>query len=241
MHISTSDSRSGGQTGVSRTMGKAKKAKRAAWKWKKAPPWGTAAARSDVGTIERWGQKIGVERIDEANRIRRETFAMLAIRDRTVDGGGRVVGEGAVDECEHLALDVLRKAGILDDPAEPRRAKWRCDAGIELLRLCVDGKVMSRSTAAWRAVGGGGGGGVTQDEAEGVSARCEMRYLRALDALGEYEDLIRTVCIDMVVPAGTKRSKLLTGLDLLAEELHDIAPPAGIQRPKIKTRDRRRA
>lgn len=223
-------------------MGKARKGRPKGAKNKKAQSWATQfealSGRNDIGTIERWAMKIGVERIDAANGMRRDVFSMLAIRSRELDVGGRVVAEGAVDEHEHLALDPLRRAGILDDPKEPMRALWRLEAGVELLRLWVEGRVQSRSTAPWRAVGGGGGGGITAEEADGKIARDEMRYLRALDAVGEHQDLIRAVCCDMAVPAGAKRSTLLTALDLLAEYLHGIDPPAGTVRPKLRIRDR---
>lgn len=213
---------------------------------RKAPEWATkyeAASRFvDVGVYEQWARKIGVERIDEADQTRRETmsFAMLAIRDRAVDAGGRVITEAAVNEHEHACLDPLHKAGVLDDPREPRRALWRLAAGIELLRLFVEGRVQSRCTAAWKAVGGGGGGaGVSEAEAEGRAARDEMRYYRAVEAVGdENKEMIRQVCCAQSVPTGTKRSKLNNALDLLGEFLFDTPPPPDVVRPRLRMRGR---
>lgn len=223
-------------------MTKAKRGRPKGAKNKKPQSWATqydvASARSDIGTMERWAMKIGVERINEANAVRRDVFSMLAIRSRDVDAGGRVVSEGAVDEHEHLALDPLRRAGILDDPREPQRARWRHEAGIELLRLHIDGKLMARSTAAWRAVGGGGGGGVSEADIDSKVARAEMRYLRAMDAVGEDAAMLYAVCLEMSVPAGTKRSRLCNALDILAEYLLGTEPPPDVVRPKLRVRSR---
>lgn len=208
---------------------------------RKAPEWaqqyGAASRFADCGVYEQWARKIGVERIDEANTVRRETFAMLKMQDREVDAGGRVISQGAKDEFEHAALDPLRRAGILDDPREPQRARWRLEAGVELLRLYVEGRVQSRCTAAWKAIGGGGGGGVSEAEAEGRAARDEMRYYRAVESVGLADkEMIRQVCIAMTVPSGTKRSRLNNALDLLAEYLFDTQPPQDVIRPKVTRR-----
>jgi hypothetical protein len=237
-----------GQTkaGAGSIMGKVKRGRKAGSKNKKSPSWATQhealSVRSDISTYEMWGKKIGVERVDEADQTRRQTvaFTMLAIRDREINAGGMVTTEAAENTCEHIALDPLRKAGVFDDPAEPRRAGWRVAAGVELLNLGLTGKVISRSTAAWRAVGGGGGGRISEADCESIVARAEMRYLRALDALGEHREMIRSVCVDMVVPTGTKRRQLLAGLDLLGEFLLDTPVPHDLVRPKLRVRDRRR-
>lgn len=231
-----------GQTaaaGVS--MGKAKRGRQRGSKNRKAQDWSNpyaAALRSDVGTMERWAMKIGVERIDESNTVRREVFATLALQDREVDAGGRVVSQGAIDNFEHLALDPLRKAGILDDPREPQRARWRHEAGLELLRLHMDGRLMARSTAAWRAVGGGNGGRVSEADIDSKVARAEMRYLRAMDAVGDDSAMLYAVCLEMSVPAGTKRSRLCNALDILAEYLLGTEPPADVVRPRLRVRSR---
>lgn len=205
-----------------------------------------ASLRTDLGAKERWGHKIGIELVDEqmgvdaegrpreeVRVLRRDSMKMLVVRDRVIDGGGRVIGEGGQNEFEHQALDTLLKFGILDDPAEPRRAKWRHKAGLDLLDLWIAGKRSPHTTHSYRAVGGGGrGAGISQEEAESIEARAESRYLRALNAVMPYDDLIHDVCCGMVVPAGAKRRELLAGLDLLAEFLNRIDPPAGTVRPK---------
>lgn len=238
-----------GQTkaGASSIMGKGRRGRKAAGGNKKPQSWATKhealSVRTDVGTYEQWTKRIGVERVDEADQTRRQvvSFAMLAIRDRTVDAGGIVTEEAAVDECEHPCLDPLRKAGVFDDPDEPRRAKWRVDAGIELVRLGLEGKVFSRCTAAWRAVGGGGGGRISAHDAEGHEAWCEMKYFNALDSVGaDLKRMTRSVCVDGVVPTGTKRKQLLTALDLLGEYLLDTPVPHDLIRPRLAVRDRRR-
>jgi hypothetical protein len=221
-------------------MGKARRGRPKGAKTKKAPDWyttyGQICVRADIGTYETWGKQIGVERIDEARQTRRDVMSMLSLRNRAVDAGGRVTIEAAVDDCEHLALDPLRRAGIFDDPTDPERAKWRHDAGLELLRLYIDGKLMGRSTAAWRAVGGGGGGGVSAEEAEGKIARAEMKYHRAMSAVGPDAALLHSVCLEMQVPQGTKRSRLCAALDVLADVLLGVAPPVGTVRPRPKMR-----
>lgn len=211
---------------------------------KKAPEWaytyGEISVRRDIGSYERWGQEIGLERIDEANAVRRDTMKMLSLRDRELDAGGRVVAKAAVAEFEHLGLDPLLKFGVLDDPKNPERAQWRHDAGIALFALWMAGHRSPRVTAPHGAVGGGGGRAISPAEAESREAHAESRYLRALDACGEYDDLMQTVCCQMVLPLGTKRRALLTGLDLLAEFLLGHDAPADIVRPRLKIRDTRR-
>ncbi len=228
-------------------LAKAKRGRQKGAKNRKAPDWANtyaaASAIRDIGVYEQWGRQIGVERIDEADQTRRTTvsFAMLAIRDREVDAGGIVKTEAAENECEHAALDPLRKAGVFDDPNEPRRAKWRVDAGIELVRLGLEGKVFSRCTAAWRIVGGGGGGGISAEAAEDHAALCEMKYHNALDAVGvDLKWMTRSVCVDGVVPTGTKRRQLVTALDLLGEYLLHTPVPHDIIRPRLRVRDRKR-
>jgi hypothetical protein len=225
------------------SMGKAKRGRQKGAKNRKAPDWSNpyaaAAMRNDCGTIERWAMKIGVERIDEANTVRREVFATLALQDREVDAGGRVVSQGAVSSFEHQALDPLRRAGILDDPKEPQRSLWRLEAGVELLNLWIAGRIMGRSTAAWRAVGGGNGGRVSEADCESIAARAEMKYFRAIESVGdENKAMIHAVCLEQVVPAGTKRSKLVNALDLLSEHLFGNEPPADVVRPRLRVRSR---
>lgn len=224
-------------------MAKARRGRVKGSKNKKQPEWaqqyGAASRLSDVGTIERWAMKIGVERIDEANNVRRETFAMLKMQAREVDAGGRVISQGAKDEFEHQCLDALLRAGILDDPREPQRARWRLEAGVELLRLHVEGRVQSRCTAAWKAVGGGGGGGVSEADCESKAARDEMRYYRAVECVGQDDkEMLRQVCISQVLPPGVKRSKLCNALDLLSEHLFQTDPPPDVVRPRLKVRGR---
>lgn len=208
---------------------------------KKPQSWANQYANvpTDCGTYERWMQQIGIEQVDESNETRRQVFNCLTLNDRVIDPGGRVVSKGAEDQFEHPTLDGLRKAGILDDPADPGRAKERVEAGIELLRLAVVGKVVKAPVAAWRAVGGGNGGGVTQAEAEGIAARAEMKYLDAKYEIGVANwDMIRAVCIEFTIPPGTKRTPLVNALDLLGEYLLHNEPPKDVVRPKVHVRDR---
>lgn len=238
-----------GQTGAKLTMakgrlGRVKRLKKAGNRFKaqtRADQYQIPTSVSDFGTMERFMQQVGVERVDEANQIRRDVFNCLSLNDRVIDPGGRVVAKGATDEFEHPALDVLRKAGILDDPTDPSRAEQRVRGGVELLRMGVDGNVFPRSTAAWRDVNGGGGGGppTSEADAEKYSARCEMRYLRGRDVVGLADwPMIRSVCIDGVVPAGTKRRRLCNALDLIAEEYLGVEPPRDVVRPRPRSRDR---
>lgn len=210
---------------------------------KKAPSWATQhealSVRADIGSIERWTKKIGVERIDAAKQIRREVFATLELQDRSIDAGGRVVAQGAISPMEHQSLDPLRRAGILDDPSEPSRALWRAEAGVELLNLWMAGKVMGRCTAAWKAVGGGGGGGVSEADCDSATARAEMKYFRAIEAVApEDRAMVHAVCLEMTVPPGTKKSRLCNALDLLSEHLFSTKPPRDVIRPKLIERDR---
>lgn len=226
-------------------MGKVKRGRgKAAKQAKKMTPeeqYASMSIAGDVGPYERWKMKLTVERTDEANRIRRETFDCLRLGDRVIVEGGRVAQKGATDEFEHPALDVLRKAGILDDPADASRAEQRVRGGVELLRMGVDGNVFPRSTAAWRDVNGGGGGGppISEADAEKYSARCEMRYLRGKDVVGAADwEMVRSVCIDGVVKPGTKKRRLCNALDLIAEFYLDVTPPRDVIRPKVPVRDR---
>lgn len=213
---------------------------------KRQAPWSEQHAvisgRADIGSIEQWGRKIGVERIEEADTTRRKTvsFAMLAIRDRAIDAGGRVTVAAAVDEMEHTVLDPVLRAGVLDDPANPERAAKRHEAGLELLRLAIAGRIPARSTASWSAAAGsGGGGGVTEADATSKAALAEMRFYNARDAVGpDLWPKIRSICLDMEVLHGTKRSQMLAGLDVLAEYLLNFDTPPGFVRPKTIFRDR---
>jgi hypothetical protein len=190
---------------------------------------------SDRGTYERWVQQVGVEVVDEANVARREVFNSLRLHDRVVDAGGRVVAQGAAAEFEHPALDVMLKARILDEPGNPDRAQERVTAGVELLRMAIEGKVFPKSTTAWGAVGGGGSrGSVSAVAAENYSAHMEMRYLRAKGAVGADWDLVRMVCIDGIVPRSISRSRLCNALDLLSEYFFGTTPPATVKRPPMR-------
>lgn len=187
---------------------------------------------SDRGTYERWVQQVGVEVVDEANVARREVFPALRLHDRVIDAGGRVVAQGSVARFEHPALDLMMEARVLDDPADPERASKRVAAGVELLRLAKDGKVLGKSTTAWGAVGGGSRGIVSAVAAEDYTAYAEMRYLRAADAVGLADwPLVRTVCIEGIVPRSISRSRLCNALDNLAEYLLNVEPPATVKRP----------
>jgi hypothetical protein len=190
---------------------------------------------SDRGTYERWVQQVGVEVTDEANTVRREVFPALRLHDRVIDDGGRVVAQGSVSRFEHPALDVMLEARVLDDPADPERAHKRVAAGVELLRLAKDGKVLGKSTTAWGAVGGGSRGIVSAVQAESYEAYAEMRYLKAKSAVGAADwDLVRMVCIDGIVPRSISRSRLTNALDLLGEYLLNVEPPATVRRPPMR-------
>lgn len=194
---------------------------------------------SDRGTYERWVQQIGVEVVDEANVARREVFTALRLHDRVIDAGGRVVAQGSVSRFEHPALDVMLEARVLDDPADPERAQKRVAAGVELLRLAKDGKVLGKSTTAWGAVGGGSRGIVSAVAAADYTAYAEMRYLRAADAVGKDDwPMVRAVCIDGMVPRSISRSRLCNALDNLAEYLLNVEPPHNVRRPKPRIRER---
>lgn len=208
---------------------------------KKAPSWANQYANvpTDCGTYERWVQQIGIERVDETNQTRREVFNCITLNDRVLDPGGRVVSKGAEDKFEHPILDSLHRVGILDDASDPGRARERVDAGIELLRLAVQSGLVKSPTAAWGRVGGGNGGGVTPEQAEGIAARAEMKYLDAKWEIGLADwDMIRAVCIDCTMPPGTKRRRLVNALDLLGEYLLRNEPPKDVVRPKAHVRDR---
>lgn len=226
---------------VKRGKGKAAKTPR---KLTRADEWVNAAAVSDPGTYERFLHQVGIERVDEANQVRRDVFNCLSINPRVIVEGGRVVQNGTVDELENPALDILRKAGLLDDPSDAGRAEQRVQAGVELLRMGIEGNVFPRSTAAWRDVNGGSGGGppISADSAENWSARCEMRYIRAQDVVTPEDwKLVRMVCVDREVPASMRRSalrNLTNALDLIGEYLLGQNPPVNVIRPKLRVRDR---
>ena len=233
-----SPTRGCGMGKVKRGRGKATKTPRKA---SAAEQYINASATSDIGCYERWGQKLTIERTDEANRVRREVFDVLKLNDRVIVEGGRVTQKGAVSVFEHPALDALKAAGILDDPLDAGRAEQRVRGGVQLLRMGVDGNVFPRSTAAWRDVNGGGGGGppISEADAEKYSARCEMRYLRGKDVVGAADwEMVRSVCIDGVVKPGTKKRRLCNALDLIAEFYLDVTPPRDVIRPKVPVRDR---
>lgn len=218
----------------------------------KPPSWEDqfvkASLKTELGPKERWGHKIGIELIDEQMGVetagqsageirqsRRDSMKMLVVRDRVVDAGGRVVGEGGQNEFEHQALDTLLKFGILDDPADAERAKIRHAAGVALLDLWIAGKRSPHTTHSYRAVGGSSrGGGISQEEAESLEARAESRYYRALDAVGRFDDLIHDVCCQMILPRGSRRSELVAALDLLAEFLHGVDAPVAAYRLKAR-------
>jgi hypothetical protein len=190
---------------------------------------------SDRGTYERWVQQIGVEVRDESNAVRREVFPALRLHDRVIDAGGRVVAQGSISRFEHPALDVMLEARVLDDSADPERAHKRVAAGVRLLELAKVGKVLQKSTTAWGAVGGGARGIVSAVQAESLEAHAEMKYLRAKDAVGAADwDLVRTVCIDGIVPRSVSRSRLTNALDLLGEYLLGEDPPATVKRPPMR-------
>ena len=192
---------------------------------------------SDYGTIEMWRKTVGVQLQQVGKDAHKEVYHVLTLKDRVIDPGGRVVAKGTEDEFEHPALDPMRKIGILDD--DPGRAETRVRAGVELLRLGVEGRVLSKSTATWRAVGGSSTAGISQADCENVEARNEMRYLRAKDAVGEDDwEMVRSICIDGLIPTGTKRRRLVNALDLLGEFLLGEDPPADVVRPRMKVRDR---
>ena len=212
---------------------------------KKEPSWATQheamSRRSDVGVLEQWAKKVVVQEVegDDNAQRRAASYNMLAIRDRTIDAGGIVTSEAAVNRFPHKILDPWFESGVLDDERTPERAAKRLEAGLKVLDLAMHGKVIKPRTASWSDVGGGGGGGVTAQEAESASAHAEMRYFRARDAVGPVLwPMIYSIIIDEYVPYKTAHIRVLTALDLIAEELLNFDPPIGMQRPKLVQKDR---
>lgn len=224
---------------VKRGKGKATKTPR---KLTAAEQHSAISRRVDISTLEQWQKRIGVEWVDEGEDARRKSvsFAMLAIRDRTVDAGGIVTEEAAVNEHEHPILDPLFKAGVFHDSRDEERARKRLEAGLELLRLADRGHITHRCTASWSGAAGTGGGGVINEaDIENESARAEMKFYNAKDAVGpDLWPKIRSICLDGEVLHGTKPSQTKVALDVLAECLLNFDVPAGFVRPKPFVRDR---
>jgi hypothetical protein len=177
----------------------------------------------DLGPIERWRHRFGVERLDEAGQVRREVVRALEVEPRLLEAGVRSrQGQGARHVAEN-PLDLLYRRGLLGDVRDPEGkalAERRRRAGHRLRAWHGRAGAGGRTTANLAAVGGGGGwrGADSQTDEE---ARAEKVYHRMLDAAGRSWGLLRDVCCDLRHPAdnAVEIGRLVAGLDRLAAYL----------------------
>lgn len=175
----------------------------------------------DLGPIERWRKKFGIQRIDAAGEIRTEVFQALEIQPRLLEGAGRkVAGQGGRDKYEH-PLDLLAEVGALGDMTteEGRILAKRRRRAAMLMRAAYEASGTAASTTVnWNTVGGGG-----RREQDDREAKSEMLYLKMQAACGRNWGLVRDVACGMHWPElnAVVLGKLVAGLDGLAMFLRD--------------------
>lgn len=175
----------------------------------------------DLGPMERWRKKFGIQRVNDAGEIRTEVVKALSIEPRLLEGAMRkVAGQGGRNKYEH-PLDLLAEAGVLGDMATEEgriRAKRRRKAAM-LMRAAYEASgIASSTTVNWNTVGGGG-----RREQDDREERAEMLYLGMLRACGRNGEMVRDVACGFVWPELNRvvLGKLVAGLDGLAMFLRD--------------------
>lgn len=186
----------------------------------KTPKAAVVLPTEDLGPMERWRKKFGIQRINDAGEIRTEVYQALEIQPRLLEGTMRkVAGQGGRHKYEH-PLDLLAEAGALGDMAtEEGRvlAKRRRRAAMLMRAAYTESKIESSTTVNWGTVGGGG----YRDESlrqTDKEAKAEMLYRAMLRACGRNCELVRDVACGRVWPElnAVVLGKLVAGLDALA-------------------------
>lgn len=193
----------------------------------------------DLGPIERWRHKFGMSAPKPEQIAKwRENFSaasptaehhaaavrqvsVLEIRDRTVDGGGRVTGTGAHNRFEQ-PLDYMYEHGWLGDRSTEegeRIAHWRLQAGTRFRGVFEGASIQRRTTVNLDTVGGGGI--YHEDSDEEDENRTEYRTI--MRGLGQYGPIATAVCcLRNFLPQNNARllDRLLRGLDFLTDHFN---------------------
>lgn len=199
-----------------------KKQKKRAGSAKKRNKSDMPVSVEDLGPIERWRHRFGmVAPTAAANASAIRSVAVLEIRDRTVDGGGRVTGTGAHNKIEQ-PLDYMHDQGWLGDTHTEegeRIARWRLLAGTKFRDLFEGASISRRTTVNYDTVGGGG---IYHDESD-EEADTRMEFNRTMRALGNNGNLAISVCCNrFFLPQGNAilLKRLIEALDLLADRFN---------------------
>lgn len=192
----------------------------------------------DVGPIERWRHRFGmaspsaVVSVAKADVVR--SVAVLEIRDRTVDGGGRVTGTGAFHKYEQ-PLDYMFEQGWFGDrhtEEGERLARWRHLAGTAFRDQYESASIERRVTANLDNVGCGG---IYHDESDD-EAEARMEFNNTVRSLGSMAKLTMAVCCNRYfLPQGNAvmLKILIRALDHLSERFH-IADDERKRRSRIR-------
>ena len=192
----------------------------------------------DLGPIERWRHRFGMAApaavASEATASVVRSVAVLEIRDRSVDAGGRVTGTGAFHKYEQ-PLDYMHRdgwLGNLDTEEGERVARWRLLAGTAFRDQYESASIERRVTANLDNVGCGG---VYHDESDD-EADARMDFNNTVRSLGPMAKLTMAVCCNRYfLPQGNAvmLKMLIRALDHLADRF-SIADDERKRRSRIR-------